>query len=148
MLVMLSVLGTGLAQAQTRLAVIVHPDLELEDVSFIELRRIMRLEQQYWRPGETISLMLPGPSASERETVLERVFQMSEQAFRQHWIAMAYRAQALSLPRPYNDCSVAVRVVANLKQAMTIVDVECIEDQPVRVLRVDGKLPGDAGYRL
>ncbi|MDA0873754.1 MAG: hypothetical protein O3C45_01710 [Bacteroidetes bacterium] len=147
-LILIALLGTGSALAQPRLAVIVHPDLDRKDVSFMELRRIMRMETQYWRPGETISLILPGPSAPERAPLLDRVYQMSEQAFRQHWIAVAYRAQTLSLPRPYSDCSVAVRIVANLKHAMTVVDAACIGEERVRVLRVDGKLPKDEGYRL
>lgn len=148
LLLFLLLLGTGTVQGQQSLAVIVHPDHAQEDVELSELRRILRLDRQYWRTGDPIRLMLPGPSAAERDRVLEQAFQMSEQAFRQHWIAVAYRVQALALPRPYSDCSVAVRVVSTLETAMAVVDADCVGDADVKVLRIDGKLPGDKGYRL
>ena len=139
------------AQAQSpsgTLAVIVHPDNPTTNLSYPELRRILRLDQQYWSPGSPISLMLPGPSSTERERTLDKAFQMSEQGFRQHWIAVAYKVQALNLPRPYKECAVAVRVVSSLESAMAIVDTACIQDDAVRILKVDGKAPEDAGYRL
>jgi len=137
------------AQSPTgTLAVIVHPDNATTDVSYAELRRILRLDQQYWSPGTPISLMLPGPSAPGRERLLEKGFQMSEQAFRQHWIAVAYKVQALNLPRPFTECFVAVRVVSTLKAALAVVDQSCVESEAVRILKIDGKEPGDPGYRL
>jgi len=142
-----NVVANAQSSAET-LAVIVYPDNQLTEVSYAELRRILRLEQQYWRPNTPISLMLPGPSASERERTLAKAFQMSEQAFRQHWIAVAYKVQALNLPRPFSECAVAVRVVSSLKSAMAVVDSSCVEDAPVKVLMVDGKKPGETGYRL
>ena len=147
-LLLLSVLATGTAFGQASLAVIVHPDNPDQEVEYSELRRILRMDRQYWPTGEPIRLMLPGPSSEERARVLERGFQMSEQAFRQHWISVAYRLQALSLPRPFNDCSVAVRVVSSLNTALAIVDAACVKGREVKVLKVDGKRPGERGYRL
>lgn len=132
----------------TALAVIVHPDNATSSLSYPELRRILRLDQQYWSPGAPISLMLPGPSAPERSRTLEKAFQLSEQVFRQHWIAVAYRVQALNLPRPYTSCSTAVRVVSSLETAMAVVDRSCLQDESVKVLKIDGKQPGDSGYKL
>lgn len=130
------------------LAVIVHPDNPTTDLSFTDMRRILRLDRQYWSPGASISLMLPGPSAPERKRVLDRVFQMSEQGFRQHWIAVAYTVQALNLPRSYRECSVAVRVVSSVPTAMAIVNQSCVGNADVRVLKVDGNSPGNSDYRL
>lgn len=147
-LVIASTLAAHAQSPSGTLAVIVHPDNALTDISYPELRRILRLDLQYWSPGSPISLMLPGPSATERERALSKAFQMSEQGFRQHWIAVAYKVQALNLPRPFSDCTVAVRVVSSLNSAMALVDTSCVQDEPVRVLKVDGKEPGEAGYRL
>jgi len=140
-----------MAYAQSQpgtLAVIVNPENPTVDVSYPELRRILRLERQYWSTGSPISLMLPGPSAHERERTLEKAFQISEQGFRQHWIAVAYKVQALNLPRPYTECTVAVTVVSSVKTAMAVVDHGCILEGAVHVLKIDGKKPGDPGYRL
>lgn len=139
------------SHAQTssaELAVIVHPDNATSSLTYPELRLILRLDQQYWSPGVPISLMLPGPSAPERARTLEKAFQLSEQGFRQHWIALAYGVQALNLPRPYTECSTAVRVVSSLKTAMAVVNRSCLQGQGVKVLKIDGNKPGDPKYKL
>lgn len=134
-------------QTQEPLAVIVHPSNLVSDLSFTEVRRLLRLDRQYWSPGRPVSLILPGPALPERQRALARAYQMSEQAFRQHWISVAYRVQALNLPRPYGDCEVAVRIVGSLKDAMSVVRASCV-DESVKVISVDERKPGDKGYRL
>ena len=129
------------------LAVIVHPDNPVSDMSFREVRRLLRMDRQYWSPGRPVSLILPGPAVPERRRALARAYQMSEQAFRQYWISVAYGVQALNLPRPYGDCEVAVRIVGSLEDAMSVVRASCI-DESVKVIYVDQRKPGDEGYRL
>ena len=129
------------------LVLIVHPDNPVEDLSFQDARRIARLDRLYWAQTDGIVLLLPGPGAAERRRFLDRVFQMSEQAFKQHWVSVAYQVEVLSLPRPYTECAVAVRIVGSLKNAASLVRSSCVDDT-VRVVRVDGKLPSDPGYRL
>lgn len=137
-------------RAQTQvdpLVLIVHPDNPVSDLRFSELRRIVRLDRQYWESGNHISLILPGPVAVERERMLEKVFLASEQSFRQHWISVAYRVQALNLPRPFGDCSVAVRIVRSLENAAALVRASCVDDS-VHLVTIDGLGPSDKGYRL
>ena len=148
-MVLLGTFGLSAQAQQTEepLAVIVHPDNPVSDLSYTEVRRLLRLDRQYWGPGQPVSLILPGPASAERERALSRAYQMSEQAFRQHWISVAYRVQALNLPRPYADCTVAVRIVSSLEGAMSVVRAACV-DASVKVVAVDELKPGDSGYRL
>jgi hypothetical protein len=140
--------GAGTAHAQPDpLVLIVHPDNPVEDLSYQDVRRIARMDRLYWSQTDGIVLLLPGPSAVERRRTLDRVFLMSEQAFKQHWVSIAYQLEVLSLPRPYTECSVAVRIVGSLRFAASFVRASCVDDT-VRVVRVDGKLPSDPGYRL
>jgi len=129
------------------LVLIVHPENAAEDLSYQDVRRIARLDRLYWSQTDGIVLLLPGPAADERRRTLNRVFQMSEQAFKQHWVSVAYQTEVLSLPRPYTECAVAVRIVGSLKNAAAFVHASCV-DETVRVVAVDGKLPSDPGYRL
>jgi len=139
------------SQSTNDLAVIVHPDNPTSNLSFAEFRRIARLEQQFWNDNTPISLLIPGANTSERSRTLKRVYQMSEQAFRQHWISVAYQVKATSLPRPFSSCEVAVEVVSRLSEAVSMVSSSCLDQQfreRVKVVRIDGRLPNEDGYRL
>lgn len=139
------------SQSTNDLAVIVHPDNPQSDLSFAEFRRIARLEQQFWNDNSSISLLIPGANLTERSRTLKRVYQMSEQAFRQHWISVAYQVKATNLPRPYSSCDVAIEVVSRLPEAVSMIASSCLDEQAlerINVVRIDGRLPNDEGYRL
>lgn len=147
--VMLSAFGApGVGYAQDDpIVLIVHPDNPVDELSYQDVRRIARMDRLYWSQTDGIVLLLPGPTATERRRVLDRIFLMSEQAFKQHWVSVAYQLEVLSLPRPYTECAVAVRIVGSLKFAASLVRASCV-DETVRVVPVDGRLPSDPGYRL
>ena len=146
--ILVAISAPGMVHVQNDpLVLIVHPDNPVEDLSYQDVRRIARMDRLYWSQTDGIVLLLPGPTATERKRTLDKVFLMSEQAFKQHWVSVAYQLEVLSLPRPYTECSVAVRIVGSLKFAASVVRASCVDDT-VRVVRVDGKLPSDPSYRL
>ena len=145
---LVAVSAPGVVHAQNDpLVLIVHPDNPVDELSYQDVRRIARMDRLYWSQTDGIVLLLPGPTAAERKRMLDRVFLMSEQAFKQHWVSVAYQLEVLSLPRPYTECAVAVRIVGSLKFAASLVRASCV-DETVRVVPVDGRLPSDPGYRL
>ena len=145
---LVAVSAPGVVHAQNDpLVLIVHPDNPVDELSYQDVRRIARMDRLYWSQTDGIVLLLPGPTAAERKRMLARVFLMSEQAFKQHWVSVAYQLEVLSLPRPYTECAVAVRIVGSLKFAASLVRASCV-DETVRVVPVDGRLPSDPGYRL
>ncbi len=134
-------------QSNSKLAVIVHKENPLEDLSFTELNRIFRLEQQNWSNKERITVLLPGPNQDERDRMIQKLYRMSDQAFRQYWISLSYRVQAISLPRPMVSCESTKRVISSLPNAISVVDSSCV-DENVKVLQIEGRSPSERGYRL
>jgi hypothetical protein len=77
--------------------------------------------------------------------VLLRLLGMSESEYKQHWTAQVFRGEAQSEP-------VALFSNGMQKEAITVYPgaVALVKNQDVRagmkVLRVDGHLPGEQGY--
>ncbi len=129
------------------IAIVVHPATPATDVSLPELRRIFRGEQSTWPGGEPIVLLVRTPLPVERDVVLGRIFQMNETELRQFWLERIFRDATATGPRVVSDPDTARRLVASLPGAISFLPADQVPPE-LRVLRVDGKLPGEPGYPL
>lgn len=129
------------------IAIVAHPDLDVDDLSLPELRRIFRGDRTFWDGGERVVLLVRTPEADEREIVLPRIYQMEESEFRQFWLNRIFRDAVSTGPKMVADQETALQLVAALPGAISFVPAERVTPE-LRVVRVDGKLPGEPGYPL
>lgn len=134
------------AQAED-LAVIVHPDVPEEDLSLGQIRTLLLGERQYWKPDLRVTLLIRAPVARERDIVLKRIYRMNEGQFRRYWIGKVFRAETVSGPKIVYSNEMAVNLVAAVPGSITFVAAGAVPGG-VKVLKVDGKLPGQPGYTL
>lgn len=147
LVVALGMMKPAFSQITSPLAVIMHVNNPTTELSFVELHRIFRLDRQYWPDGSQITVLLPGPAVPERLRIIQRVFLMSEQTFRQHWIALSYQVKAVVLPKPTQSCESTLAMISSLESSIGVVDSDCVDDR-VKVILIDGLLPNEKGYRL
>lgn len=142
-------LGTATAQEAERAAVVivVHPSVAVSNLSFDELRTIFLGERQFWPDRSRIILMVRAPAAYERELVLNRIYRMSEEQFRQYWIGKMFRAEVASGPKLVYSNDMARELVTAIPGAISFMLASDV-DAGVKVLRVDGALPTDPDYPL
>ena len=149
-LVTVSLFAFSLSQAAASaadVAVVVHAGVPVSDLTFAEVRKIMLGDRQYWNPSLRVTLIVRAPVAPEREILLKTVYQMTEAQFRQYWISKVFRDEAPSGPRIVYSNEQAAELVAAIPGSITFVDAAQIP-KGLKVLRVDGLLPGTPGYRL
>jgi len=128
-------------------AIVVHPENPEVGLPAEELLRILRQEQRRFRTGGSIYLVFQGSGSPARDLVLRRLLRMNDLELKQFWLAKLYRGEIASFPRVL-DSDVAVRrLVAVAPQAIGFLDASAV-DATVKVLRIDGKLPGQTGYLL
>ena len=152
-IVLCSVLGMFLAQPSasqvatgTVVTVIVNQDNPVENLSLAELRDILSGQRTYWSAGRPVSLILmPGPGTLERRTVLSVVLAMNEASYKKHWVGRVFRAESASAPTTVDSPDVVARAVARIRGAIGLVAQAAPN---VRVVRINGALPGDAAYPL
>lgn len=128
-------------------AVVVHPDTPVDDLSLAEVRKVLLGERQYWNSKLPVVLLIRAPVARERDVVLRVIYQMSEAQFKQYWIAKVFRAEASSPPKIVYSNDMQLELVAAVPGAIAFVDAKNVRPG-LKVLRVDGHLPGDPAYPL
>ena len=134
--------------AQSRngdVAIVVHPETPVDVITLAEARKIFRGERQYWTPNIPVVLLVRAPVSRERDVVLRVIYQMSEPQFKQYWIARIFRAEATSGPKIVYSNDVANQLAGAIPGAVGFVPAGEVKP-PLKVLRVDGKLPGEPGY--
>ena len=128
-------------------AIVVRPDVPVDNLSFAELRRLMLGEKQYWTSNLHVTLLMRAPGAPEREIVLRTVYQMSEAQFRQYWIAKVFRAEVQSGPRVVYSSEMAGEQALSTPGALAFVDSAQVP-KGLKVVKINGLMPGQKGYPL
>jgi hypothetical protein len=134
------------APADAALAVVVAADASIDSVSLGDLRRIFLGDRQFTADRTRITLIVPAPSSPGRATALRVIFRMREVEYRQYWVAKIFRADVISGPRVAN-AEQAKRQVASLRGAIALIPASAV-DRTVKVVVVNGRRPGQAGYEL
>ena len=128
-------------------AVVVHPDVAIDNLSLADLRRIWLGDREFWPSGERITLLIRAPVAQERDAVVSRLCRMTEAQFRQHWIAKVFRNESPSGPKIVYSAESALEQVGRVPGAIAFVPAASA-GTGVKVVRVDGRRPGENGYPL
>jgi ABC-type phosphate transport system substrate-binding protein len=135
------------AVGETDIAIVVRPDVPVDNLSFDDLRRLLLGNRQFWSSNLRVTLLVRAPGARERDVVLKSIYQMSEAQFRQYWIAKVFRAEATSSPRIVYSNEMAAELAVAIPGAVAFVEASQIP-QGLKVLKIDGHLPGEKGYPL
>jgi hypothetical protein len=138
--------GAGAAQVAD-IAVIVNAEVPVDNLSLAELRRILLGDREFWPSGARVTLLIRAPIARERDAAVRDVCQMSEAQFRQHWIAKVFRADAARGPKIVYSSDMALDQAGRTPGAITFVRAP-VTTPGVKVVRIDGKAPGQPGYSL
>jgi len=128
-------------------ALIVNPKNPVADLTWAEVVAIFKAEQQHWKAGERIYLILQESGTPERALLLRRVYQMSDAELKQFWLAKLFRGEIATFPRVVASSSAAKRIVAQAPNALAFIDAAAV-DSTVKALRIDGRRPGEPGYLL
>lgn len=129
------------------LAVIVNRSNPLESVSLAELRKIFLAERNHWPDGHRITIVMQEPGQPERKTVLRDIYRMNETDFTRYFLHKAFTGEALSAPKTLASSTGVRKFVFNVPGAIGYVRASEV-DATVKAIRVDGRLPGEKGYRM
>ena len=138
----------GRGRAEVPIAVIVHEQVVVDDISLSELRRIFLGKRQDWSPELSITLLLPPRGTPERKVLLAKIYQQRSEVQVQHyWINRLFGDEMQSGPKITGSNEMSASLVREIPGAIALVPADRIP-RGVKVLRIDGKKPGQAGYPL
>jgi hypothetical protein len=131
----------------SEVAVVVNSDVPVTSISLYDVRHVFVGDKQYWKSNMPVVLIVPPAGTHEREVMLHTVYRMNESQYRQYWIGRIFRAEAMSAPKTAESSTIANELVSSIPGCITIMNAS--EVRPgAKILRVDGKLPGERGYPL
>jgi phosphate transport system substrate-binding protein len=128
-------------------ALVVHPSNPARDFKWSEVLAIFREEQQHWKGGRKIYLILLEAGSPERKIVLRRVYRMTDVELKQFWLGKLYRGEIAAFPRVVASSAAAKRIVARAPNALAFIDAAAV-DGTVKAVRIEGRRPGEPGYHL
>jgi ABC-type phosphate transport system substrate-binding protein len=120
------------------MAVVVNKDNNVQNVTSAHLARILKGEVKKWPDGKNVVLVLHNSSPGEM-TTLQHLSKMSEADVKA--LLASHKDEIRSVE---SDADV-IDAVASTSGAIGFVEEHSITDR-VAVVRVDGKLPMEAGY--
>lgn len=128
-------------------AVVVNADNnKVSTITLAELRKIFIGERRFWAVGLPIKLLVRNPGAHERGALL-KLLGMSESEYKQYWITQIFRGEAESEPISLPSIGMQLEALTVFPGATTLVSARDVKPG-MKVLKVNGHLPGEAGYPL
>jgi len=129
------------------LAIIVNQANPVDSLSMAELRTVFLGERTHWPNGRRITLVMMEPGQSERDALLREVCRMSEADYRRRILQGLFTGEVLVSPKTLASPTGVRKFVFNVPGAIGYLRPE-ESDSSVKVLRIDGHLPGDDAYPL
>jgi len=149
MLLLLAVfsLASGIAAAQVEdVAVVVSSGNPAANISRSDLRKIFAGMKRSWPSGEPVKLVTRGSGCIERLALL-RLLEMSEGEYKQYWTAQIYRGEVDAEPLVIPSIGMQKEALKLFPGAITLVNAADVKPG-MKVIKVDGFLPGTPGYPL
>lgn len=140
--------GRG-AEKEAPVAFVVNAGNAAADVTSAQLRRIYLGEETRWSGGAKITILLLPAGREERRLLFDRLLRMSDDDYVRHWIAKVFQGEATTGPKTVSSPASMEKLVAGLPGAIGFLRASDVTPGgPLRVLRIDGKVPGEPGYPL
>jgi hypothetical protein len=134
------------ASNDVSLAVIVSPSSKLTNITLADLRRVFQSERLTDPDGNRLIALNHPPKTVDRVGFDQTVMGMDADAVGRFWIDRKIRGGS-GPPRTVESLSTLRRVVEKLPGAIGYLRPGQLSNE-VRAIRVDGKMPEDAGYPL
>ena len=139
---LIAMVATAAVPASKNMAVVVASGSKLSDVALADLAKLCKGAQKSWPDGKNFILVMKSPESPEMRSTVLKLFGDASGDIK---TALARVNESRSSVKIVESEEDLLRAVEATPGAIGILDVYAINCS-VKVLRVDGKLPFDAGY--
>jgi phosphate transport system substrate-binding protein len=135
------------AQESEPLAIVVNRNNPLSEISLADLRRVFRGHRSRWSNGRRVTLVMRDTGTVERDAILRTLYGVAEVEYRRTYLQAIVSGEASDAPKTLASTNGVLRFVYNVPGAIGYVRARDVSSS-VKMLRIDGRLPGEPGYRL
>jgi hypothetical protein len=138
--------NTARAQGADVLAIVVAKTSPIQGLSEYELKKLYLGTTITDPSGQRIMPFNQAPNSPDRLLFEDRVLGMSSEEVARYWIDRKIRGQG-DAPKAVSPADLLQKVVSRLEHSVAYVRLPHVLPD-VRVISIDGNLPGDGAYRL
>ena len=129
------------------LAVVVNAKNPIKKISFGELRAYLKMTRQFWPTRKRCDLYLPRHTTDAYKILLAKVYKTTHKKLQKYWVRKLFSGDIPAKPAYVPSAKAAASLIRKRLGALTVMPADEVPEG-ARVLLVDGKKPGDQGYRL
>jgi len=145
-----TLMAPAMATPEEPLAIMVNKSNPLDSLSSDQLRAMLLGEVWHWPTRRRITIVERDTASEVYRKMLRQLLHMTEKEYRRALLAVEFRGESTPLIKTLNTDDGACKFVFNVPDAIAVVGAvpSGAAAAQVKVLRIDGKLPGDQGYAL
>ena len=145
-----AVLSAASKSSVHSLAVVVHKSSTVDDVSTAALRKMLTGDLRSWTDSTPVILIQQPEENPSQQRMLQLLLRTTPAAYSRQLLQFQFQGKHLPSIRILNSDTNAIAFVWNVPGAASMVEAEAAlaRSDKVKVIRVDGKLPGEPGYPL
>jgi phosphate transport system substrate-binding protein len=144
---LLLLLAAALPLRAREVAIVVNKDNPVSELSLREVTALFELQQQFWKGGTRVHVIIQPAGRPERNVMLKTVYHRTDDSLNKYWLNRMFKAEIADLPQIESSDEQVKQEVARRPNAIGFIDAAKVDDT-VKVLRIDGVLPGGEKYRL
>ena len=129
------------------LAIIVNKTNPIENLSSDELRSLLLAEQRTWFNGRNVTIVMREPGQPERIALLKAICRMTDNDYNKYFMQAQFVGALQATPKLLATAAGMRKFIYNVPGAIGYVCASEV-DASVKIVRIDGRLPGEPGYKL
>jgi ABC-type phosphate transport system substrate-binding protein len=141
------VVSTAPRPAWEGLAIVVNPKNPIANLTLAQLRSIFLGERKWWTHHRRVLVSTMRRGTPERETVLRVLYRMDDRELDKYFLYQVFKGEASSSTAILRTPADVRKFVGTTPGAVGYLRASDVDDS-VKVMRVDGLLPGDDGYPM
>ena len=94
----LGAVSAGLHLAAAEVAIVVHKDNPVSELSMKELVSLFEQRQQFWKSGQKVHLVLLESARPEKRVVLREVYHKGDEELKRYWLMMVFKGELAGIP--------------------------------------------------
>lgn len=130
-----------------QIAVIVDRASSLAEVSSADLAKYFKVQKSKAPDGTKLTLVQQAVGRPEREAVLSKIYAMNEGEYSKYFLQATFTGAVAAAPRALPSGAAVLKFVGENPGTLSYVRASEVTDA-VKVVKIDGKAPGDTGYPL
>jgi len=130
------------------IAVIVNKSNKMDGIASRDLRRIYLSDKKKWDDGKNIMTLTLPADTKERTSFQKKVLGFTVSEMKKYFNDQQIKGKSIKPPKVQKSSKAVQILVSKIPMAIGFIYHDQVKNKNVKVLKVDGKLPGESGYPI